>query len=155
MTQKVIAFHYTLKNPEGNVLDSSEGAEPLAFLTDAGQIIPGLEKALLTMEEGQSDTIAVSAADAYGEYRDDLTASVPRANFPDEIEVGQQFAADPEGQTVVTVTSFTDEAVEIDANHPLAGVDLTFEVEITSTREATEEEKGHGHAHGADGTHTH
>jgi len=153
MEQQIISFHYTLRGPEGQVIDKSEDT-PMAFLSGAGQIIAGLESILVEMAKGDKQTVNVAAADAYGEYNDELVAEVERNKFPEEIEVGQQFATDPQGMHVVTVASFDDNIVKVDANHPLAGVDLEFDIEVTDTRAATEEEISHGHAHG-EGGHQH
>lgn len=147
MTAKVISFHYKLTNKEGEVLDSSEGREPLAFLTGAQNIIPGLEKQLVEMEIGAKAVCEVPAAEAYGETNAELVGEVERSRFPENVEVGMQFATDPSGMSAVKVIAVTDDMVTIDGNHPLAGVDLTFDVEITEVRVATEQELSHGHVH--------
>lgn len=154
MTEKVISFHYTLKDPQGNVLDKSDESEPLSFLTGMGMIIPGLEKALLEMEEGENSTINVPSTEAYGERSEEKIGQADRNHFPEDIEVGQMFAVDEEGTNIVTITAFDDENVTLDGNHPLAGVDLSFEVEIVENREASPEEIDHGHVH-ADGEDVH
>ena len=151
MSQKVISFHYKLTNNSGDVLDTSEGKEALAFLTGSNQIISGLEKELMSMSVGDKKTVDVAAEEAYGPKHDDRIADVPREQFPEEVEVGMMFSTDPEGQSIVTVTGMTDTTVTVDANHPLAGQDLTFDVEVTATRDATEDEVAHGHAHGEGG----
>lgn len=151
MSQKVISFHYKLTNNSGDVLDTSEGKEALAFLTGSNQIISGLEKELVAMDAGDKKTVNVPADEAYGPKHDDRIAEVPREQFPEEVEVGMMFSTDPEGQSIVTVTGMTDTTVTVDANHPLAGQDLTFDVEVTATRDATEDEVAHGHAHGEGG----
>lgn len=151
MSEKVISFHYKLTNSNGDVLDSSEGKEALAFLTGSNQIISGLEKELKSMSVGDKKTVDVAAEEAYGPKHDDRIADVPREQFPEEVEVGMMFSTDPQGQSIVTVTAVSDDTVTIDANHPLAGEDLTFDVEIAAVREATEEEMAHGHAHGEGG----
>ncbi|MAI08278.1 MAG: peptidylprolyl isomerase [Magnetococcales bacterium] len=151
MSEKVISFHYKLTNSKGDVLDSSEGKEALAFLTGSNQIISGLEKELMSMSVGDKKTVDVAAEEAYGPKHDDRIADVPREQFPEEVEVGMMFSTDPQGQSIVTVTAVSDDTVTIDANHPLAGEDLTFDVEITAVREATADEMAHGHAHGEGG----
>lgn len=153
MSQKVISFHYKLTNTKGDELDSSEGKEALAFLTGSNQIISGLEKELITMSVGDKKVVNVSAEEAYGPKLDDRVAEVPRTDFPEEaeLEIGMMFSTDPEGQSIVTVTAMNDETVTVDGNHPLAGEDLTFDVEITDSRDASAEETDHGHAHGAGG----
>ncbi|MFN7684048.1 MAG: peptidylprolyl isomerase, partial [Oligoflexia bacterium] len=153
MTPRVIGFHYTLKNPAGEVLDSSSGQEPLLFLEGSGQIIPGLEEQLLLLSVGDKRTIQVPAGRAYGERENDLVMDVPKERLPkkDGFNVGDQFASrGPNGEPagVFIVTAVAEETVTLDGNHPLAGVDLTFEVEIMTLRNATQEELSHGHAHG-------
>jgi FKBP-type peptidyl-prolyl cis-trans isomerase SlyD len=152
----VASFHYTLTDGSGKVLDSSEGQEPLSYLHGAGNIIPGLEKELLGKKVGDKLNVSVKAAEAYGERDDSMVQKLPSSMFSgvDNIEAGMEFHAETEhGLQVVTVTSVENDEVTIDGNHPLAGVDLTFDVEITEIRAATEEEVNHGHAHGAGGHH--
>lgn len=151
MTQKVISFHYKLTNTQGDVIDSSEEKEPLAFLTGSNQIISGLEKELIAMNIGDKKVVNVSAEEAYGPKFEDRIAEVPKEQFPEEVEVGMMFSTDPEGQSIVTVTGVTDTHITVDANHPLAGEDLTFDVEVTVIRDATADELDHGHAHGEGG----
>jgi len=152
----VASFHYTLTDGSGNVLDSSEGQEPLSYLHGAGNIIPGLENALLGKTVGDKLNVSVKAAEAYGERDETMIQTLPSSMFSgvDTIEVGMEFHAETEhGLQVVTVTKFENDEVTIDGNHPLAGVDLTFDVEITEVRAATDDEVSHGHAHGAGGHH--
>lgn len=152
----VAAFHYTLTDSSGKVLDSSEGQEPLAYLHGAGNIIPGLENALLGKTVGDKLNVAVSASEAYGERDESMIQELPSNMFSgiDNIEVGMEFHAETEhGLQVVTVTKVEGDQVTIDGNHPLAGVDLNFDVEITEVRAASEEELDHGHVHGAGGHH--
>jgi FKBP-type peptidyl-prolyl cis-trans isomerase SlyD len=141
-----VSFHYTLTDDDGQQLDSSAGKEPLAYLHGAGNIIPGLENAL---------TVAVSAAEGYGEVQKELIQEVPRSAFQgvDTIEVGMQFEAQTGqgGNVPVTVTAVTEEVVTVDGNHPLAGKNLNFDVSIEDVRDATEEELAHGHVHGPGG----
>lgn len=150
-----VSFHYTLTDDEGQQLDSSAGKEPLAYLHGAGNIIPGLENALEGKSIGDSMTVAVSAAEGYGEVQIELIQEVPRGSFQgvDEIEVGMQFEAQTgNGDSVpVTVTAVTDESVTVDGNHPLAGKNLNFDVSIEDVREASQEELEHGHVHGVGG----
>ncbi|WP_041522939.1 FKBP-type peptidyl-prolyl cis-trans isomerase [Gilvimarinus agarilyticus] len=150
----VASFHYTLTDKEGKVLDSSDGREPLAYLHGAGNIIPGLEKELVGKQVGDKLQVAVPAAEAYGERNDAMMQELPSNMFTgvDKVEEGMEFHAQTEnGMQVVTIAAVNGDMVTVDANHPLAGVDLNFDVEITDIREATEEEKTHGHAHGAGG----
>lgn len=157
---RVISFHYTLKNKEGEVLDSSSGGDALSYLEGSGQIIPGLEEQLALLSIGDKRTVQVEAARAYGNREADLVMEISREKLPktEGLSVGDQFAGrgpDGEAGAIFTVISMTAETVTLDGNHPLAGVDLTFEVEITAMRNATKEELAHGHAHGPDGHHHH
>ena len=152
----VASFHYTLTDSTGKVLDSSEGQEPLSYLHGAGNIIPGLENALVGKAVGDKLNVSVAAAEAYGERDDAMVQQLDSSMFSgiDQIEVGMEFHAETEhGLQVVTVTGVEGDQVTIDGNHPLAGVDLNFDVEVTDVREATEDEIAHGHAHGAGGHH--
>ena len=152
----VASFHYTLTDSTGKVLDSSEGQEPLSYLHGAGNIIPGLEKALVGKAVGDKLNVSVAAAEAYGERDDAMVQQLDSSMFSgiEQIEVGMEFHAETEhGLQVVTVTGVEGNQVTIDGNHPLAGVDLNFDVEVTDVREATEDEIAHGHAHGAGGHH--
>jgi len=150
-----VSFHYSLTDDEGQQLDSSAGKEPLAYLHGAGNIIPGLENALTGKAVGDSMTVAVSAAEGYGEVQQELIQDVPRTSFQgvEQIEVGMQFEAQTgQGGTVpVTVTAVTDETVTVDGNHPLSGKNLSFDVSIEAVRDATAEELEHGHVHGPGG----
>ena len=152
---KVVSFHYTLTNAQGDVLDQSQ-EHPMPYLHGAGNIILGLEKELAGKKVGDKLTVNVPAAEAYGEYHEQLVNDVPREAFQgvDQIEPGMQFQANtPEGVQVITVKAVSGETVTVDANHPLAGQDLNFDVEIVEVREATEEESAHGHVHGVGGHH--
>ena len=156
--QCIASFHYTLTDGSGKVLDTSEGQEPLAYLHGSGNIIPGLEKALLGKTVGDKLNVNIPAAEAYGLRDDTMVQELPSNMFDgiDKIEIGMEFHAETEhGLQVVTVTKVEGDMVFIDGNHPLAGVDLTFDVEITEVRAASEEEMEHGHAHGAGGHHHH
>jgi len=150
----VITFHYTLRDPSGRVLDTSSGADPVTFLEGAGQIIDGLDEALRGLASGTKAQIKVPAARAYGERDDKQVQRVLRALLPVEGELrpGDQFQAGEDRYApVVTVVAIEGEEVLLDANHPLAGVDLTFDVEVLGVREATADERAHGHAHGDGG----
>ena len=153
----VVSIDYTLKNPEGDVLDTSEGKQPLSYLHGSGGIIPGLETALEGKESGSSLQVTIPPADAYGEKDDALIQQLPPDMFQgvDEVKPGMQFQARGEnGQArIVTVTAVADDGVTIDANHPLAGVTLNFDVTVREVREATTEEIQHGHVHGPGGHH--
>ena len=153
----VVSFHYTLTNAEGETLDKSQG-EPLAYLHGAGNIIPGLEKALEGKTVGEKFTVNVPAAEGYGEYNPDLVQEVPTQMFQgvDNIQAGMQFQAQTDdGVQIVTVKAVEGDNVIVDANFPLAGQDLTFEVEIVEIREASQEELDHGHVHAHGHDHDH
>ncbi len=149
----VVSIDYRLTNDEGDVIDTSEGAEPLSYIHGRGQIIAGLEGALAGRTTGDSFQVRLDAADAYGEYQADLVQTARRAQFGgDEPEVGMQVRAEgPEGTQVLTIVSVEGDVVTLDANHPLAGVPLTFDVTIVEVRPATKQELAHGHAHGTHG----
>jgi FKBP-type peptidyl-prolyl cis-trans isomerase SlyD len=156
MEPRVVSFHYTLKNSQGDLIESSKGADPLVFLEGGGQIIPGLEEAIAEMKKGDSCTVQVKAADAYGDVDPEMVVDVPLDKLPKkDVKVGDKFHADAgDGHAqVVLVTKVTTTHATVDGNHPLAGQDLTFEVEITDTREASADEIAHGHVHGAGGHH--
>ena len=153
-TPKVVSFHYTLKDGKGTQLESSFGDEPLSYLEGVGQIIPGLESQIKGLVKGDKKTVHVKAADAYGEFEKELIVEVPRDQIPKkDVVVGDRFHADSgQGHTqVVVVTAVTDQHITVDGNHPLAGQDLTFEVEIQDVRDASKEELQHGHALGPGG----
>ena len=154
---KVVRIDYTLTSDSNEVIDSSAGGEPLVYLHGARNIIAGLENALEGKQAGESLGVRIEPAEAYGERDDRLVQLVPREMFEGslEIQVGMQFhSADPEGNvTMVTVTQVTDDTITVDANHPLAGMPLTFAVTVVEVRDATPEELEHGHVHGAGGHH--
>ena len=147
----VVSMHYTLKDDDGNVIDSSVGEEPLTYLHGAGNIIPGLEKALLGKVQGDSMDVRVEPAEGYGDMVPELIQVIDKSAFQEveAIEPGMEFQApSPDGDMrTVVVRAVEGEEVTIDANHPLAGMDLHFAVEITAVREASQEEIDHGHAH--------
>lgn len=153
---KVVGMHYTLKDDDGNVIDSSEGKTPLMFIYGLGMIIPGLEKELSGKAKGDKVQTRVTPEEGYGPKDDQMIQQVPRSQFEGagEIEVGMQFQVDTEmGGLIVTVVKLDDETVTVDGNHPLAGVHLNFDVEVTEVRDATKEELDHGHVHGEGGHH--
>ena len=155
-TNSIVSFDYTLTNGDGQVLDTSSGKQPLSYLHGAGNIIPGLESELTGKQVGDNVKVTVAPAEAYGERDEKLVQPVPRAAFKgiDQIQPGMQFTAQsPQGARIVTVVAVADEQVTIDANHPLAGQTLHFDVTIRDVREATEDELNHGHAHGPGGAH--
>lgn len=155
---KVVSIHYTLTDSGGTVLDSSSGSEPLLYLHGAGNIIPGLESALEGKVAGEKLSVTVEPAQGYGERDERLVQAVPRSAFKgiEQLAPGMQFQAQgPQGTRLVVVTQVAKDVVTVDANHPLAGQTLHFEVEIAEVRDATREELEHGHVHGPGGHHHH
>ena len=147
---KVTSIHYTLTDNEGNTLDSSSGKEPLVYIHGNGNLIPGMENGLEGKSKGDKFNIKVSPENGYGVKSDELMQQVPRIAFGDQkIDVGMQFQTS-QGQ-VVTITKIGLDSVTVDANHPLAGVELNFDVEVTEIREASADELAHGHVHGPGG----
>ena len=129
-----VKVHYTGKMESGEVFDTSKDREPLQFTLGGGNIIPGFDKGVMGMETGEKKTITIPPDDAYGPKRDDLVANVNRADFPENItpEIGQQLQMEqPDGTTMnVVITEMSDQKVTLDANHPLAGKTLIFDVEL-------------------------
>ena len=150
----VVTIDYTLKDDNGNILDSSNDGN-FAYLHGSNNIIPGLENALTGKLAGDEVDVKVSPAEGYGERNDSMVQAVPRDMFDSEqeIEVGMQFhAQSPEGDmVVVTVTDVDKDDITVDGNHPLAGMNLNFGVKVVDVREATAEEMDHGHVHGPAG----
>lgn len=155
MSAHVIAFNYRLTDKNGKQLDASQEGHPLIFLSGAGQIIPGLETVLMAMEVADKKTVTIPARDAYGAYDDKLIYKVKRAQLPKpDLAVGDMFEVGAGEQYMpVGVTAIDGDDITLDGNHPLAGQDLTFSVEITQKRLATADEITHGHPHGAGGCH--
>ncbi|GGZ84497.1 peptidyl-prolyl cis-trans isomerase [Ignatzschineria indica] len=151
---KVVSVIYTLTDDQGALLDTNKGQEALDFIQGHGMMIPGFEKALEGATEGQTLSFTVSPAEGYGESNDDFIIEVPRTAFPEdeEVQVGWQVTGTtPDGQMqAFRVLAVSDETIKLDANHPLAGKNLNFEVEVVGLRDATEQELAHGHVH-ADG----
>ena len=133
-----VKVHYTGTLKDGSVFDTSAEREPLEFKLGEGQLIPGFEKAVIGMEEGESTKIDIPVKEAYGEAREDLIINVPKDQLPDDVEpeVGMQLQVNqPDGQPVpVRVAEITDEELKLDANHPLAGKDLSFEIEVVEIK---------------------
>jgi FKBP-type peptidyl-prolyl cis-trans isomerase SlyD len=149
---KVAAIHYTLRDSQGNVLDSSQGSDPLYYLHGANNLIPGMEEGLEGRVKGDVFKIDVTPEKGYGRRDDSLVGEVPRNAFGQaDIQVGMQFQAN-DGQ-VVTVTNVSPDTVTVDGNHPLADQDLHFDVEIIEVRDASADELSHGHVHGPGGHH--
>lgn len=154
---KVVHIDYTLKDNEGNVLDSSDGRQPLAYIHGIGNIIPGLEAALDGKSVGDKIKTTVHPEDAYGKRDKNLKQKISLKQFenPEDVKKGVQLQIRSEkGVRLAVVTEIQGDDVIIDLNHPLAGVELNFDVEIKDIREASSEELSHGHVHG-EGGHSH
>jgi FKBP-type peptidyl-prolyl cis-trans isomerase SlyD len=152
----VVRFHYTVSEAGQEPIETSKDREPLAILIGHGNIIPGLENAMQDREAGESFGVDVAAVDAYGERRDGLTQRVPKKHFGNQRLIpGQQVVLQTNfGPRAVTIEKVGMSVVDVDLNHPMAGKDLHFDVEIVEVREASAEELEHGHVHG-DGGHHH
>jgi len=152
-SDSVVTLHYTVSTEDGTELDSSIGKEPLVVLQGRRFLIEGLEEALMGKTKGEKFNLSVEPEKAYGQRIDELVQRVPRSMFDGmDVEVGMSFrATTPEGEQSVIIIETTDDEVVVDGNHPLAGVPLTFDVEVVDVREATAEELAHGHAHGPGG----
>jgi FKBP-type peptidyl-prolyl cis-trans isomerase SlyD len=154
----VVVMHYTLTNDAGEVLDSSVGGDPLAYLQGDGTVIAGLQAALLGKSAGDKLVVSLPAEQAYGAHDTRLVQLVPKRSFQGvgEIRPGMRFTAEtPQGPRGVLVTRVSGDMVTIDGNHPLAGQALHFDVEITEVRAASADELRHGHVHGPGGHHHH
>ena len=152
----VVTFNYTLKDDAGEVIDSSSAGEPLAYLHGHGNLVPGLERELEGKSTGEKLTVKVAPADGYGELSKDLIQKVPRRSLKGiaKITVGMRLHAQTDqGPRAVTVKAVTGDMVTIDGNHPLAGKNLNFDIDLVDVRDATEEELAHGHVHGPGGHH--
>jgi len=152
---KVVSFHYTLTNDDGDVLDSSSGRDPMPYLHGASNIVPGLEKQLTGKSVGTKLDAVVPPAEGYGERGGPDPQPVPRSAFPTEMPLDKGTpvqAQAPDGKVMMLfIDRVEDDTVYVDHNHPLAGETLHFAVEIVDVRDATDEEKAHGHPHGPGG----
>lgn len=151
----VVSMNYTLKDKQGEVIDAS-GDEPLQYLQGFQNIIPGLEAALAGLKIGDKKQVVISPEDGYGSYNDELKVVIAKEQFSqgEEPEVGMLVQLDsPQGPMMAQITAIEDSTVHLDLNHPLAGEELHFDVEITGIREASQEEISHGHPHGPGGHH--
>ena len=150
----VVSIHYTL-TLEGQVVDSSDGREPLQYLHGHGNIVPGLESQIAGRRLGDRFNAEVAPEDGYGIHDPDRVVQAPRGAFPDDVELapGMQFQTEDEDgdPMTVVVTAVGDEEVTIDTNHPLAGKTLSFDIQVAAIRAATSEELEHGHVHGPGG----
>jgi FKBP-type peptidyl-prolyl cis-trans isomerase SlyD len=153
---KVVSIDYTLTSPKGEVLDQSTKDHPLQYIQGLGQLIPGLEKALEGKGEGEAMKAQIAHGDAYGARDEALLQIIPKENFEDikDLRIGMELEAESEdGVRIITIVGIDGDRVTVDGNHPLAGMDLTFDVKVVGVRDATEEELGHGHVHGPGGHH--
>jgi FKBP-type peptidyl-prolyl cis-trans isomerase SlyD len=147
---KVAGIHYTLRDNTGTIIDTSDGREPLYYLHGAGNLIAGMEEGLEGKAKGDKFQLTISPDKGYGEKDPGMTQQVPRSAFGNqEVKKGMKFSTDR--GAVVTVTDVGLDSVTVDANHPLAGVELNFAVEVMEVRNATDEELSHGHVHGPGG----
>jgi FKBP-type peptidyl-prolyl cis-trans isomerase SlyD len=151
---RVIGFSYTLRDASGRMLDDSGADDPLYFLEGKDQIIPGLERELAGMEAGEKRRIVVSPDEAYGDHDPGLVVDVRRSQLPADSDpmVGDQLTiSDEEAGPVLTILAIDGDTITLDGNHPMAGKELHFDVEIVAIRQATAAELEHGYAFGADG----
>jgi len=155
ITKNAVALiEYELTNDEGEVIDTSKEGGPIAYLHGVGNLVPGLEAELEGKGSGAKFKVRISPEDGYGERSDEMVQDVPRTQFPPDADIkpGMQFQAQgPGGDRIVTIVEVEAETVKLDANHPLAGMHLCFEVDVKEVREATAEELEHGHVHGVGG----
>lgn len=156
---KVVSIHYTLRDDAQSELDTSRGSDPLLYLHGHSQIVPGLERALAGKKTGDKVLASIKPEDGYGIYDPQLTSKVARKQFPKgaNLSIGEMFEfSNAQGEPVVVrISSVEEDTVTVDANHPLAGKVLHFDVEIVDVRAATKEELEHGHAHPGDGHYHH
>jgi FKBP-type peptidyl-prolyl cis-trans isomerase SlyD len=151
---KVVVMHYAVSDSEDTLIDSSYDDKPLAIIHGTGYLIPGLEDALVDHQVGDKFDVEVAAVQAYGERFDDYVQTVPKSLFAgiDDLAVGSQLrATTDDGEQTVIVIDVQDDDITVDGNHPLAGLNLKFEVDILEIRDATEEELAHGHVHAEGG----
>ncbi len=153
---QVVSIHYTLRDDAGEVIDASAAGAPLAYLHGHGNLIPGLERELTGKSAGDRLQVKIAARDGYGEYDSALVQRVPRRALKGvpNLKAGMRLQTQGvNGARAVTVTQVVGDMVTLDGNHPLAGKNLNFEVQIAAVREATAEELTHGHVHGPGGHH--
>lgn len=152
--QKVAVIHYAVSDSEGTLIDSSYDDKPLSVIHGTGYLIPGLEDALKGHKAGDKFEVNVPADDAYGHREDGFVQQVPKEMFGDieGLDVGTQLRAETDhGEQTVIVVDMDEETITVDGNHPLAGIDLSFDVEVLEVRDATEDELAHGHVHAEGG----
>lgn len=146
-------MNYTLKNDNGEIIDSSADSQPLAYIHGIGFLIPGLEDELEGKQKGDKLSVKVAPENGYGEHQEELVFRAPRSEFPEgEIIPGMEVELDMGEETAVAlITEVTEDQVTLDLNHPLAGQHLHFDVEVISVRDASDDELDHGHIHGPGG----
>ncbi len=147
---RVVQMHYTLKDENGDTIDSSEGHEPLAYIQGIGNVVPGLEDALEGKQKGDKFQVTIEPADGYGERNEEMVQQVSKSGFQgegdEELTPGMQVQIETNnGPSIAMVTKIEGEDVTLDLNHPLAGVTLNFDIEVVEVRASTEEEIEHGH----------
>jgi FKBP-type peptidyl-prolyl cis-trans isomerase SlyD len=153
---RVVRLHYTIRDESGATLESSRGGTPLLYLHGSGQLLTALESKIDGFSAGDATTVTVAPADAYGDRDPRGMVRAPRSTFPDDLELepGIEVQADtPEGPLSFLVVAIEGDEVVLDANHPMAGKTLTFDVEVLEVRAATKDEIAHGHVHGPGGHH--
>ena len=150
-----VTIAYTLKDDAGKVIDTSEGKDPLTYLHGVGTLVPGLEKALQGKQAGDALNVDLAPADAYGDRDEQRIRNVPLRKLPaGKVTVGARYRVQTEGGAVAALVLAVDgDYAKVDLNHPLAGMNLHFEVKVVGVREATKEELAHGHVHGPGGHH--
>jgi FKBP-type peptidyl-prolyl cis-trans isomerase SlyD len=151
---KVVVLHYAVSDSDDTLIDSSYDHSPLSVIQGSHYLIPGLEEALTDHVTGDKFEVEVTAEQAYGQRFDEYVQTVPKAMFEsvEDLAVGSQLrATTDDGEQTVIVIDVTDDEITVDGNHPLAGIDLKFDVEILEVRDATEDELAHGHVHGEGG----
>ncbi|MBA2115652.1 FKBP-type peptidyl-prolyl cis-trans isomerase [Bremerella alba] len=154
----VVSITYTLKDSDGNLLDSTDASDPLAYLHGVGNLISGMEKALDDRDSGETFQVIIPPEDGYGKFDDDLVWELEKSQFAEmgEIEEGTQFVLETEDdQVLVTVVDIREDMVIVDGNHELADETLHFDITVVEVRDATPEELEHGHAHGPGSAHDH
>ncbi len=156
---KVVTMNFTLTDDLGNVLDTTDQGGPFSYISGNNMVLPKLEEAVNGMIIGTKKSLKLSAADGYGNYNEEALQVVGKENFPEDfvLEVGMEYmASNPDGvQMPFIITNVDGEEITIDFNHPLAGKNLNFDIELVDVRDATAEELNHGHVHGTDGHHHH
>ena len=155
---RVVTIEYTLKDSEGEVLDTSEGDEPLVYIHGIGTLVPGLESRLVGSSVGATLSVDVNPDGGYGDRDEELVINMPKERFSEieDLSVGMQLEATmSDGEQIITIKEIGADEVIVDANHPLAGMVLHFDIEVVAVREATAEELDHGHAHSDGHGHNH